>query len=142
MVLGGLTRDYTGNPCSGDVISLTCTVTGATLEWDVPDPTRDLQLRIATVLPFQRDQYSVTFIVFNATTSMITSDLSFPAAEGITIGCFPTGQPILREELTILTASEILSRHYDSIVNLLLYSYSFITDWIQSVNSKQFTGWS
>ena len=105
-MLGGLTRDYTGNPCSGDVISLTCTVPGALLEWDVPEPTRDLTLRIATVLPFQRDQYKVTFIVFNATSSMITSDLSFRAVEGITIGCLPTGQPIMREELTILTASE------------------------------------
>ncbi len=110
-MLGGLTRDYTGNPCSGDVISLTCTAPGVLLEWDVPDPTRNLMISSTTDLPFQRDLYNVTFIVFNSST--ITSGLSFPAVEGITIGCLPTGQPIMRKELPIRTASEILSRHYD-----------------------------
>ena len=108
LVLGGLTRDYTETPCAGDVISLTCTVPGALLEWDVPDPTRDLRLDSITELPFQRDQYTVTFIMFNSTSSAITSSLSFPAVEGITISCLPVLQPELREELTILTASEII----------------------------------
>ncbi len=111
LVLGGLTRDYTETPCAGDVISLTCTVPGALLEWDVPDPTRDLILDSITELPFQRDQYTVTFIMFNSTSSAIISSLSFPAVEGITISCLPLLQPELREELTILTASEIIIMH-------------------------------
>ncbi len=129
MVLGGLTHGYIGTPCSGDVISLTCTVPGVSLDWDVPDPTRNLRI-IASTEPFQRDQYSVILVLFNSTSSIITSSLSFPAADGITIGCFPILQPELREELIILTASEtplaFLQCH-----KLLLYSYSFTTDWIQ-----------
>ena len=106
MVFGGLTRDYTGTPCSRDMISLTCTVPGISLDWDVPDPTRNIRI-IASTEPFQRDQYSVTLVIFNSTSSIITSSLSFPAADGITIGCFPILQPELREELIIVTASEV-----------------------------------
>ncbi len=122
MVLGGLTHDYSEKPCVGDVISLTCTLPGALLEWDVPDPTRDLTLDSLTELPFQRDQYTVTFIMFNSTSSMITSSLSFPAVDGITIGCLPIGQPQFREELTILTASEVMqSKFLHSIILFHVY---------------------
>ncbi len=105
LVLGSLTHDYTGTPCVGDVVSLTCTLPGVSLDWDVPDPTRNIQISASTE-PFQRDQYSVTVVIFNSTISIITSSLSFPAANGITIGCFPILQTDLREELIILTASE------------------------------------
>ena len=57
-------------------------------------------------------------VMLNSTS--ITSSLSFPAVEGVTIGCFPIGQPMMREDLTILTAGEVLSRHYYSTVNLII----------------------
>ncbi len=102
-MLGGLTRDYTGTPCDGDVVSLTCTLPGVSLEWDVPE-SRDLRVDDRTKIPFQRDQYTVTSFMLNFTS--VTTSLSFPAAKG-TIGCFPSLQTMMRNELTILTASEI-----------------------------------
>ncbi len=109
-MLGGLTRDYTETPCAGDMISLTCTVPGALLEWDVPEPTRDIQLDAGSVVPFQRNQYTINTAVLtlNSTSSMFSSSLSFPATDGITIGCFPLTEPMMRNELTILTASKVL----------------------------------
>ena len=111
LVLGDLTRDYTGIPCVGDVVSLTCTLSvsvidDAVLEWDVPDASRRIRLDGTTSLPFVRDQYTVISAVFDSTSSMITSSLRFPAAQDTTIGCFPVFEMGLREELTILTASE------------------------------------
>ncbi len=108
LVFGSLTHNYTETPCVGDVISVTCTVPGVSLDWDVPDPTRNIRI-IASTEPFQRDQYSVTLVIFYSTSSIIISSLSFPAADAITIGCFPILQPELREELIILTASESIS---------------------------------
>ncbi|XP_064404734.1 uncharacterized protein LOC135349710 [Halichondria panicea] len=130
LVLGGLTRDYTETPCAGDVISLTCTVPRALLEWDVPDPTRDLILDSITELPFQRDQYTVTFIMFNSTSSAITSSLSFPTVEGITISCLPLLQPELREELTILTATTTPPNGFsDSILSSSADKVSVTVGW-------------
>ncbi len=66
LVLGDLTRDDTGTPCSGDVISLTCTVPvdgpQSFFEWDIPDL---MLVRIdrTTEVPFQRDQYTITSVV-------------------------------------------------------------------------------
>ncbi|XP_064394885.1 sushi, von Willebrand factor type A, EGF and pentraxin domain-containing protein 1-like isoform X2 [Halichondria panicea] len=102
--MSSLTRGYTGTPCVEDVVSITCTVPGALLEWNVPDPTRDLRVDETTELPLQRDQYTVISVVFNSTSSMITSSLSFPAVDGIIISCLPVLQPMLSKELTILTA--------------------------------------
>ncbi len=110
LVLGVLTRDYTGTPCAGDVVSLTCTVPGSLLQWDIPGTTRNIVLDSGTVLPFNRDQYTVTSLVINSTS--FTSDFSFPAAEGLTIGCFGI-QLELRDELTIETAGEVLLRYYN-----------------------------
>ena len=59
----------------------------------------------------------VALVVFTSTS--ITSSLSFPAVEGVTIGCYALGQPMTREDLIILTAGEFLSRHYYSSVNLI-----------------------
>ncbi len=111
-VMSSLTRDYTGTPCVEDVVSITCTVPGALLEWNVPDPTRDLRVDETTELPLQRDQYTVISVVFNSTSSMITSSLSFPAVDGIIISCLPVLQPMLSEELTILTAGEAVLMHF------------------------------
>ncbi len=109
--MSSLTRGYTGTPCVEDVVSITCTVPGALLEWNVPDPTRDLRVDETTELPLQRDQYTVISVVFNSTSSMITSSLSFPAVDGIIISCLPVLQPMLSKELTILTAGEaVLTR--------------------------------
>lgn len=110
-VLGGLTRDYTGTSCVGDVVSLTCTLSvsvidGALSEWDVPDATREIRLSSTTPLPILRDQCTVISAVFDSTTSIITSSLRFPAAQDSIIGCFPVLQVELREKLTIMTASE------------------------------------
>ncbi len=111
IVLGGLTRDYTGTPCVGDVVTLTCTVpvdmSTSFFEWDIPGQAL-VRIDQSLDVPNQRDQYTITSVVFNSTSSMITSTLMFPAMEGITIGCFPGGKPELREELTILIASEVL----------------------------------
>ena len=105
MVLGDLTPDYTVAPCAGDVVSLTCTFSGALLDWDPPEPTRDISVDSRTTLPFVRDeQYTVTSVM--VADGMISSSLSFPAAEGLNIGCFPTGQLMMREELTVQIASE------------------------------------
>ncbi len=110
LVLGGLTRNYTRTPCAGDVISLTCTVPGALLRWDFTDLGRTVQIDATNTESFQQDQYMVAPVMVNSTS--ITSSLSFPAVEGVTIGCFPIVQPIMREDLTILTAGEVLSRQY------------------------------
>ncbi len=126
LVLGELTRDYTGTPCTGDVVSLTCTVPGMLLGWDIPDSNNDIVLDSGSELPFERNPYTVTSLVIN---SNITSNLIFPAMEGITIGCFPVGQLQLREELTIRTVGEVILRlllQYHA-----LYRYSFTTEWIQ-----------
>ncbi len=112
-MLGDLTRDNTGTPCIGEVVSLTCTVPVAMstdfFEWDIPGQGL---VRIDQLLnvPNQRDQYTITSVVFNSISSTITSTLIFPAMDRITIGCFPVGMPELREELTILIASEVLNR--------------------------------
>ncbi len=110
-VLGGLTRDYTGTPCVGDVVLLTCTVpvdmSTSFFEWEIPGQAL-VRIDQSLNVPNQRDQYTITSVVFNSTSSMITSSLSFPAMEKITIGCLPVGKPELREELTILIASEVL----------------------------------
>ncbi|XP_064390526.1 uncharacterized protein LOC135338356 [Halichondria panicea] len=45
----------------------------------------------------------VALVVFTSTS--ITSSLSFPAVEGVTIGCYALGQPMTREDLIILTAA-------------------------------------
>ncbi len=109
-MLGGLTRDYTETSCAGDMISLTCTVPGVLLVWDVPEPTRDINVDDRSVVPFQRNQYTINTAVrvLNSTSLMLSSSLSFPATDGITIGCFPTTEPMMRNELTILTASKVL----------------------------------
>ena len=125
-MLGELTHDYTGTPCTGDVVSLTCTVPGMLLGWDIPDSNNDIVLDSGSELPFERNPYTVTSLVIN---SNITSNLIFPAMEGITIGCFPVGQLQLREELTIRTVGEVILRlllQYHA-----LYRYSFTTEWIQ-----------
>ncbi len=86
-VLGGLTRDYTGTSCVGDVVSLTCTLSvsvidGALLEWDVPDATREIRLSSTTPLPILRDQYTVISAIFDSTSSMIYLQIAFPCSTG------------------------------------------------------------
>ena len=116
-MLGGLTHEYTGTPCAGDVISLTCTVPGSLLGWDFTDLSRTIQVDRTTAASFQQDQYTVAPVVFTSTS--ITSSLSFPAVEGVTIGCYALGQPMMREDLTILTAGEVVIKTYSS-VNLII----------------------
>ena len=94
-----ITPDSTGSYCPGDVVSVTCTITGALLTWDIPGTTRDIFIDSGTTYPFQRDEYTVTFIAINS--SSVTSTLSFPAADGASIGCLPTGMVAMREELVI-----------------------------------------
>ncbi len=106
LVLGELTHDYTVTPCAGDVVSLTCTVSGALLTWDVPQPTEDITVESRTMIPLSREGYTVTSVM--VANSMITSSLSFSAVQGITIGCVPFGMSQLREELTIEIASKKL----------------------------------
>ena len=98
-VMGVITSDSTGPYCAGDVVSVTCTITGALLTWDIPDTTRDIVIDSRTTYPFQRDRYTVTFASTNI--SSVTSTVSFPVTDGTSIGCLPTGVVAMREELVI-----------------------------------------
>ena len=101
-VMGIITSDSTGSYCPGDVVSVTCTITGTELTWDIPGSTRDIVIDSQSVLPVQLDQYTVTFIAVNS--SSVTSTIGFPAAEGASIACLPRGMVAMREELVIQLA--------------------------------------
>ena len=102
---GVITPDSTGSYCHGDEVSVTCTITGTELTWDVPGTTRDIGIDSGSMLPLQLDQYTVTFIAVNS--SSVTSTISFPAVEGASIGCLPRGLATMREEFSIQLASNI-----------------------------------
>ena len=104
LVRGDLILENTGPPCPGETVSLVCTVESLAVVWDLPDPTRDIDIDALTTVPIERDQFTVTFI--NRTSFATLSILSFPASDGVTVGCYPRGQISLRIEVTIQVAGE------------------------------------
>ena len=84
--VGSLSSDYTTPPCPGDLISLTCTAPGLDTIWNVPNA-RDINIGAGNTEPLIRDPYTVEVITVDETGNMLTSRLSTPAVDGLSIGC-------------------------------------------------------
>ena len=82
---GLLTPDYTTTPCPGDLISLTCTAPGLDTIWNIPG--RDIAVSPLNTEPLIRDPYTVEVITVDETGNMLTSRLSTPTVDGLSIGC-------------------------------------------------------